>query len=168
MAFPATNQPHQGRCLLTFLPALLIATFAACAPDAPVTAPQSLSVPSLAAGGVDNGQGTQACAPDTKLLGRIAVSTADAPGTWWRLTKDRFNSLGLTTDAQYKAALEGFYGQSFTTLDAAVEYLIDGVATFDTNGNGYVCGYDVRGTRAWLGDNALLLFSAADDKHFRD
>lgn len=111
------------------------------------------------------GQGPQACVPDSKLIGRIAVSTADVPGTWWRLTKDRFDALGVT---DYKAALEGFYGQTFATLDAAIQYLIDGVASFDTNGNGYVCAFEERGTRAYLGVNALYLLGIADDKHVDD
>ena len=99
--------------------------------------------------------------PDSKLIGRFAASTADTPGTWWRLTKDRFDALGVT---DYKAALEGFYGQSFATLDDAIEFLIDGVVAWDANGNGYVCAFEVRGTRASLGANAAFLIGIADDK----
>lgn len=109
-----------------------------------------------------NGQGPQACTPDTKLIGRFAASTADVPGTWWRLTKDRFDALGVT---DYKAALEGFYGQSFSTLNDAIGFLIAGVASYDANGNGYVCAFEERGTRAYLGVNALFLLGIADDKH---
>ena len=111
----------------------------------------------------ESGQGPQACTPDVKLIGRIAVSTADVAGTWWRLTKDRFDELGVT---DYRSALEGFYGQNFNTLDDAIQYLIDGVATFDVNGNGYVCAFEVPGKRAYLGVNALYLLGIADDKHF--
>ena len=108
------------------------------------------------------GQGPQACMPDSKLIGRFAASTADAPGTWWRLTKDRFDALGVS---DYKTALEGFYGQSFPTLADAIQFLIDGVTLYDTNGNGYVCAFEVNGTRAHLGVNALYLLGIADDKH---
>ena len=101
--------------------------------------------------------------PDAKLIGRFAASTADQPGTWWRLTKDRFDALGVT---DYKAAIEGFYGQSFNSLDDAIEFLIDGVVSWDANNNGYVCAFEVRGTRAWLGENAAFLLGIADDKHF--
>ena len=104
-------------------------------------------------------------APDAKLIGRFAASTADAPGTWWRLTKDRFDALGVT---DYKAALEGFYGQSFPTLASAIQFLIDGVASWDANGNGYVCAFEERGTRAHLGINASFLLGIADDKHAED
>jgi hypothetical protein len=103
--------------------------------------------------------------PDAKLLGRFAASTADVPGTWWRLTKDRFDALGVT---DYKAALEGFYGQSFNTLTDAVQFLIDGVESWDANGNGYVCAFEVRGTRASLGEYAAFLLGIADDKHAED
>ena len=68
----------------------------------------------------------------------------------------------------YKAALEGFYGQTFGTLDDAIQFLIDGVASFDANGNGYVCAFEERGTRAHLGVNALFLLGIADDKHVED
>ena len=131
-------------------------------PTAPAGSAVRLPVAAVAA---ENGQGPQACMPDSKLIGRFAASTADVPGTWWRLTKDRFDALGVT---DYKAALEGFYGQSFTTLDAAIQFLIDGVASWDANGNGYVCAFEVRGTRAYLGENALYLLGIADDKHVDD
>lgn len=141
----------------------------ACAAPNPTdpTWPATVLSTARVAGGaaMSNGQGPQACVPDAKLLGRFTASTADAPGTWWRLTKDRFDALGVT---DYKAALEAFYGQSFPTLAAAIQYLIDGVASYDTNGNGYVCAFEVNGTRAYLGINALYLLGIADDKHVDD
>jgi hypothetical protein len=106
--------------------------------------------------------GAHDCTPDDKLIGRMAVSTADVPGTWWRLTKDRFDALGVT---DYKAALEGFYGQTFNSLDDAINFLIAGVASYDANGNGYVCAFEERGTRAHLGVNTYYLLGIADDKH---
>lgn len=152
-----------GRCAA--LGAVTVMTVA-CA-QADLTAPGSRSgdVPQTAVASevaASKGQGPQACAPDSKLINRVAVSTADVPGTWWRLTKDRFDELGVT---DYKGVIEGFYGESFATLPDAIQFLIDGVATWDENENGYVCAYDVRGTRAWLGDNVLYLFGIADDKH---
>lgn len=146
---------------------LVIGTFAACSNDAP-TAPTERVI-AVAAGATAhataNGNGPQACAPDTKLIGRVAASTADQPGTWWRLTKDRFDALGVT---DYRAALSSFYGQDFPSLQAAIQFLIDGVVAWDANGNGYVCAYEVRGTRAFLGENALYLFGISDDKHFEN
>ena len=143
--------------LLTSTALGLIMTMIGCRPD--VTAPSVASLTPV----FDNGVGPQACTPDVKLIGRIAVSTADVPGTWWRLTKDRFDELGVT---DYRSALEGFYGLSFATLDDAIAYLIDGVASYDVNNNGYVCAFEVPGKRAYLGVNALYLLGIADDKHF--
>src|SRR5690349_2581322 len=146
---------------------LVAAAVVACSDQAP-TAPRESTVAVALSGSAHataNGQGPQACTPDTKLIGRIAVSTADQPGTWWRLTKDRFDSLGVS---DYRAALSGFYGQEFPTLDAAIQFLIDGVASWDANGNGYVCAFEVRGTRKFLGENALYLLGIADDKHFEN
>jgi hypothetical protein len=153
-------------------------TVAACAPTAPSssrpatsqgpTTFETLNTPGtgLAIGhGVEStamGQGPQACVPDTKLLGRIEISVDDRPYTWWWLTKQRFDALGVT---DYKKALEDFFGRDFSDLSEAVQFLIDGVRTFDKNANGFVCGYSIPGTRANLGTNALFLFGVADDKH---
>ena len=153
-------------CAARFAAVILVPglwSLAGCAPESP-SAPRmsaDLARPNATIAS-PNGQGPQACTPDVKLIGRFAASTADAPGTWWRLTKDRFDALGVT---DYKAALEGFYGRSFNTLNDAIQYLIDGVAAWDANGNGYVCAFEERGTRAYLGINALYLLGIADDKH---
>ena len=149
---------------LAIVAAVIVAT-TACTSESPTAPPKSVgsingSEPALTA---NTAGGPQACLPDAKLIGRTEVSADDRAGTWWRLTKDRFDSLGMT---DYKANLESFYGQSFATLDDAIQYLIDGVASWDANQNGFVCAYDVRGTRAWLGDNRAFLFGISDDKHF--
>lgn len=154
-------------CRVT-LGAVTTMTIACAQPDP--TAPTRQATPLATAAAMSevataNGEGPQACVPDAKLIGRFAASTADVPGTWWRLTKDRFDALGVT---DYKGALEGFYGLSFPTLADAIQYLIDGVVSWDTNGNGYVCAFEERGTRAHLGINALFLLGIADDKHAED
>lgn len=140
----------------------------ACATDSTAPAPSrgaDVRPHAVSAAASKIGEGAHDCMPDAKLIGRIAASAEDADGTWWRMTKERFIALGVT---DYKAALEGFYGQSFNTLDDAIAFLIDGVKSWDANGNGYVCAFEVRGTRAYLGVNALFLFGIADDKHSSD
>ena len=127
------------------------------------TAPTRGIASRAASAAVANGAHT--CTPDTKLIGRFAASTADVPGTWWRLSKDRFDAAGVT---DYKAALESFYGQSFSTLNDAIQFLIDGVASYDKNGNGFVCAFEIRGTRAYFGDNAIFLLGIDDDKHVQE
>ena len=136
----------------------------ACAEANPTAPGNVVRLPATAAA-TSSGGGPQSCLPDSKLIGRFAASTADVSGTWWRLTKDRFDAAGVT---DYKAALESFYGQNFATLGAAIQFLIDGVASWDANGNGYVCAFEVRGTRAGLGPNAAFLIGIADDKHIDD
>ena len=121
------------------------------------------AVASASAAPVANGAHT--CTPDSKLIGRFAASTADMAGTWWRLSRERFDAAGVT---DYKAALESFYGQSFASLDAAIQFLIDGVDSYDANGNGFVCAFEIRGTRAYFGANAAFLLGIDDDKHVQE
>lgn len=106
------------------------------------------------------------CQNDSKLIGRIELSTADAPGTWWRLTKDGFDAAGVT---DYKAMMEGWFGTTFASLDDAVEALVAAVVPLDRNGNGFVCASAPRGTRTVVGDPnyGFYYFSVIDDKHVK-
>jgi hypothetical protein len=103
------------------------------------------------------------CSNDSKLIGPILLSSNDAPGTWWGLTRAGFDAAGIT---DYKATIEGFFGTSFDTLDDAVDALVAGTSTLDKNGNGYVCASSARGTRAFLDDPqyANYFFQTHDDK----
>jgi hypothetical protein len=67
----------------------------------------------------------------------------------------------------YKAAMEGWFGREFSSLAEAVSFLVAQVGPADANGNGYVCAYSVRGTRANIGDPnlAFYYFRVRDDKH---
>jgi hypothetical protein len=104
---------------------------------------------------------------DSKLIGRIELSTADTPGTWWRLTRDGLDAAGIT---DYRVALEGFFGREFSDVGEAVSFLVAQVVPFDANGNGYVCAYSIRGTRTSIGDPNIefYLFQVRDDKHAED
>ncbi len=104
------------------------------------------------------------CQNDSKLIGRIQLSTADTPGTWWHLTREGFDAAGIT---DYKAAIESIFGTPFPSLNAAVDALVDAVRALDKNGNEYVCASSLRGTREFLGDPnwALFFFGVLDDKH---
>ncbi len=110
------------------------------------------------------GTGSADCVPNARLIGRVSLSTADAPGTWWRLTREGLDAAGLT---DYKAAIEGFFGRPFTSQAEAVSFLVAQVVARDINENGYVCAYSLRGVRTSLGDPeyALTLFGVRDDKH---
>jgi hypothetical protein len=151
--------PIAGRVVL--LGAIAALGVACAQTDATAPTPRAVA-PRAAASAAGVAKGAHDCTPDSKLIGRVAASAADEPGTWWRLSRERFDAAGVT---DYKAALESFYGQSFASLDAAIQFLIDGVKSYDANGNGYVCAFEVRGTRAYLGENAIFLLGIEDDKH---
>lgn len=141
----------------------VIAAFGIACAQTDATAPLQRSAGATAnASGTPVANGAHDCTPDSKLIGRFAASTADRPDTWWGLSKARFDAAGVR---DYKAALESFYGRSFPSLDAAIQFLIDGVRSWDANGNGYVCAFEIRGTRAYFGDNAIFLLGIDDDKH---
>lgn len=130
-----------------------------------VTLVVGLMVPSVAATrptSTDPGD----CPNDSKLIGAIELSTADAPGTWWRLTKDGLADAGIVDPDDILATLSGWFGTAFTTELQAVETLVDAVRPFDKNANNYVCAFSLRGTRAYIGDPnyALYTFGVKDDK----
>jgi hypothetical protein len=142
------------------------ATLAVACAQTDATAPTRLIAGRTAnASGTPVANGAHTCTPDAKLIGRFAASTEYRTDTWWGLTRDRFDAAGVS---DYKAALESFYGQTFNTLDDAIQFLIDGVASYDANGNGYVCAFEVRGTRAYFSVNAKFLLGIEDDKHVQD
>jgi hypothetical protein len=114
------------------------------------------------------------CDNDSKLLGRFELSTVDAAGTWWRLTKNGFVAAGYVTEAQQKAVIESFFGTTYLTFDAAKTALVEAAQPFDANTNNYVCASSIRGTVAWLAAVLndpkwkLYVFQVDDDKHVED
>ena len=105
------------------------------------------------------------CRNDSKLIGRIEISTADGPDTWWGITKEGMIALGIAEE-DFEAQIEEWLGQAFPSLEQAIETLVDAVRPFDKNGNNYICASSVRGTRAFIGDPlyALVYFRVVDDK----
>jgi hypothetical protein len=115
---------------------------------------------SISAAGDDDG-----CRNDSKLIGRIELSTAEGPDTWWGLTRDGMLARGIAEE-DFEAQIEEWFGQTFSSLDQAITALVDAVRPFDKNGNNYVCASTVRGTRAFLDDPlyTLIYFRVVDDK----
>jgi hypothetical protein len=109
-------------------------------------------------------RGPAECVPNARLIGRIALSTADVPGTWWHLTREGLDALGVT---DYVAQMEVWFGREFSSEAEAISFLVAQVEAVDTNRNGYVCAYTLRGTRTSLGEPeyALTIFQTRDDKH---
>ena len=98
------------------------------------------------------------CQNDAKLIGPIAISTEDTPGTWWHMTKEGLIASGVP-ESEFKSTMEGWFGMSFASLDAAVEFLVGAVGAIDRNGDGVVCASALRGTRAHFGDPNITLVS---------
>ena len=160
----ASGAPSLGTLIAV---AGLVLLSSACAGDGPVSPPAALAaLPSamVSTSQAASATGPAACVPDPKLIGRIALSTADEPGTWWHLTREGMDAAGLT---DYQATMEGWFGREFSSLDEAVAFLVAQAAPYDANGNGYLCAYRLRGTRTSIGDPdyAFTLFKVRDDKH---
>lgn len=123
----------------------------------------------LAVGAVraqSTGPGT--CPNDSKLLnGGPTRVYGEGPGTWWGLVIDGLDEAGFVTDDEKVAYLNGLFGTSFTDLLSLEAYNQQLVAVgWDQNQNGYVCAFELRGTRAYAGDPLIDItsFGISDDK----
>jgi len=107
------------------------------------------------------------CPRDSKLIGRVSVFGNEFEASWWRLIYNGMIAYGLTTDSEQRDYLNGVYGTSFATLAEVRQFNLQDVSdSFDKNGNGYVCAYDLRGTRAYNDDPLFdyTWFGVSDDK----
>ena len=108
------------------------------------------------------------CPHDSKLLNDGPTSVfGDGPGTWWGLILDGLQAAGLDDQDEQIAYLNQVFGTTFDNLDDLKDFNLSLVADgWDENGNGYVCAYELRGTRAYY-DNPLLnltFFGISDDQ----
>ena len=122
----------------------------------------------LAAGGVRAQSGEPGkCPNDSKLLnGGPTLVQGEGPGTWWGLVIDGLNAAGFATDEQKIDYLNLVFGTQLNSLELLKIHnlgLVD--AGFDLNQNGYVCAFELRGTRAYSGDPLIntTTFGIADD-----
>jgi len=107
------------------------------------------------------------CSRDSKLIGLVKVFGDENEASWWRLIFNGMIEGGLTTSAQQRDYLNGVFGTTFATLDEVMLFNLQGVAdAYDKNGNGFVCAYDLRGTRAYNDDPFFNFtwFGVSDDK----
>lgn len=135
--------------------------------DDPVTAREgTLAVAASALSGAGD------CPNDSKLLnnGPTAVY-GEGPGTAWGVITDGLHDAGFGTDPGQDAAaiayLNRIFGVDFATLQELKAYnlqLID--IAWDLNRNGFVCLFDLRGTRAYTNDPSFNLtnFGISDDR----
>jgi len=112
--------------------------------------------------------GAGTCPNDSKLLnGGPTRVHGDGPGTWWGLVTGALDAAGFETDDEKVEYLNNLFGTSFATLDELKTYNLDLVASgWDLNQNGYVCAFELRGTRAYSGDPLIDItsFGISDDK----
>jgi hypothetical protein len=113
------------------------------------------------------------CPNDSKLLnGGPTLVYGEGPGTFWGLVLGGFAAAAdagapLATDEERIAYLESVFGQNFANLDEARDFNLDALSqAYDINQNGYVCAFELRGTRAYSGDPYLnyTTFGVSDDK----
>ena len=108
------------------------------------------------------------CPNDSKLLndGPTQIS-GEGPGTWWGLVVNGLLVAGFVDVDDQVDYLNDIFGTSFGTLDELKAYNLQLVAdTWDENRNGYVCAFQLRGTRAHF-DNPyvdLTFFGVSDDR----
>lgn len=108
------------------------------------------------------------CPSDSKLLNGGPTSVfGDGPGTWWGLILGGLNAAGFDQQSEQIAYLNGVFGSSFTTLAELKAFNLQLISdVWDKNQNGYVCAYELRGTRAHFDDPFvnLTFFGVSDDR----
>ena len=108
------------------------------------------------------------CPNDSKLLnGGPTRIFGDGPGTWWGLVLNGLLAAGFVEEDDQVDYLNEIFDTSFDTLEELKTYNLQLVQeTWDQNHNGYVCAFQLRGTRAHF-DNPyvdLTFFGIGDDK----
>ena len=108
------------------------------------------------------------CPNDSKLLnGGPTQIFGEGPGTWWGLVINGLVAAGFLEEDDQIDYLNEIFGTTFDTLEELKAYNLQLVEdTWDENHNGYVCAFQLRGTRAHF-DNPyvdLTFFGISDDK----
>jgi hypothetical protein len=107
------------------------------------------------------------CPNDSKLIGQVSVLGTGLEGTWWGLIYNGMVDYGFVTPEQQRDYLNGVYGTDFDTLEEVRDFNLQDVSNFfDNNQNGFVCAYELRGTRAYNDDPLFeyTWFGVSDDK----
>lgn len=107
------------------------------------------------------------CPRDSKLIGQVSVWGDESEASWWNLTFNGMLAAGLVTETAQRDYLNLVFGTNFATLAGVRAFNLQLVEdAYDKNGNGFVCAYDVRGTRAYNTDPffEFTVFGVSDDK----
>jgi len=109
-----------------------------------------------------------ACPNDSKLLnGGPTKISGEGPGTWWGLVINGLIAAGFVDEDDQIDYLNEIFDTSFDTLEELKAYNLQLVEdTWDENHNGYVCAFQLRGTRAYFRNPYvdLTFFGITDDK----
>jgi len=108
------------------------------------------------------------CANDSKLLnGGPTAVFGEGDGTFWGLVTDGLNQAGIEEEQDQIEYLNHVFGTAFGNLDDLKVFNLNLLEeTWDKNHNGFICAYELRGTRAYLDDPLINLtfFGVSDDK----
>jgi hypothetical protein len=108
------------------------------------------------------------CPNDSKLLndGPTRIS-GEGPGTWWGLVINGLLSAGFVAEDDQIDYLNEIFDTDFDTLRELKAYNLQLVRdVWDANRNGYVCAFQLRGTRAYYHNPYvdLTFFGITDDR----
>ena len=108
------------------------------------------------------------CAADDRLIGRIVLSSAASPSAWWGITRAGMKSSGIDVD-DASAVLEVvnvWLAAEHRELSSAIDAMLENVRAFDVNDNGFVCAYEVKGSRRTEGEPFLrhYVHGISDDR----
>jgi hypothetical protein len=112
-------------------------------------------------------RGPGSCPRDSKLIDQVSVWGDESESSWWNLIYFGMIEGGLLTEIEQRDYLNGVYGTTFETLAEVRDFNLQDVSdAFDKNGNGFVCAYELRGTRAYNKDPYFdfTWFGVSDDK----
>jgi hypothetical protein len=108
------------------------------------------------------------CANDSKLLnGGPTAVFGDGDGTFWGLVINGLNQAGIVDEQDQIDYLNHVFSKDYQYLDDLKTYNLNLLEeTWDKNQNGFICAYELRGTRAYLDDPFINLtfFGVSDDK----
>jgi hypothetical protein len=107
------------------------------------------------------------CQRDSKLIGPVSTFGDEFEASWWNLIFNGMLAGGLLSETEQRDYLNGVFGTSFATLAEVRDFNLQDVSNaFDKNGNGFVCAFDLRGTRAYNDDPYFKYtwFAVSDDK----
>ena len=128
----------------------------------------SIAIGMLTAGTVSAAPTEGTCPNDTKLLnGGPTKVFGEGPGTWCGLVLNGLLAAGFVEEDEQIDYLNGIFNTSFDSLEELKAYNLQLVQdTWDENHNGYVCAFQLRGTRAHFNNPYLDLtfFGVTDDR----